>query len=124
MTDTITTPTDQTQQPNEFGTPWSLHFDGDGTEDYAVIRDADGEDLAASRPFWQPERDDPVPQTLAAVLAMKAAPNLLAALVKCAGLLPRITAYDGVYREAIAAINEATEWPGYDSKPDDNALAA
>ena len=77
----------------------------------AMVARSNGDDLAASRPFWQPEGNDPTPQTLAAMLAMKAAPNLLKALEKCAGLLPRIAAYDGVYREAIAAINEATELP-------------
>ena len=60
--------------------PWSLHFDRDGTEDVAVILDADGDELVRSRPFWLPEGDDPVPPTLAAMRLMKAAPGLLAAL--------------------------------------------
>lgn len=59
--------------------PWSLHFDHDGTEDVAVIRDANGEDLATSRQFWLPDRDDPVPPTLTAMRLMAAAPELLAA---------------------------------------------
>ena len=57
---------------------WSLHFDRDGTEDVAVIHDADGEELLRSRPFWLPEGDDPVPSTLAAVRLVVAAPDLLA----------------------------------------------
>jgi len=67
-------------QPNDLDTPWSLHFDRDGTEDIAIICDADGEDLVLSRHFWLPERDDPVPQTLAAMRLMTAAPKLLKAL--------------------------------------------
>jgi hypothetical protein len=61
--------------------PWSLHFDRDGTEDVAIIRDADGDDLVYSRHFWLPEDGDPIPPTLAAVRAMLAAPKLLAALI-------------------------------------------
>jgi hypothetical protein len=41
-------------------TPWSLHFDRDGTEDIATIHDAKGDPLAASRHFWLPEGDDPI----------------------------------------------------------------
>jgi hypothetical protein len=62
-------------------TPWSLHFDRDGTEDVAIIRDGDGDDLARSRPFWLPEGDGPAPPTLAAMRLMAAAPELLDALV-------------------------------------------
>lgn len=58
-------------------TPWTLHFDRDGTEDVATIRDADGDVLVTSRQFWLPEGDDPVPPTLAAVRLMTAAPKLL-----------------------------------------------
>lgn len=39
-------------------TPWSLHFDRDGTEDYAIIFDAEGHDLVQSTTFWLPEEDD------------------------------------------------------------------
>jgi hypothetical protein len=59
---------------------WTLHFDRDGTEDVAVIRDEDGEELIQSRGFWLPEGDDPVPPTLAAVRLMVAAPRMMAAL--------------------------------------------
>lgn len=62
-------------------TPWSLHFDRDGTEDVATIRDADGELLVISRPFWLPEADGPTPPTLAALRLMAAAPKLLEALL-------------------------------------------
>src|SRR6266404_1051342 len=60
--------------------PWSLNFDRDGTEDIATICDADGDDLAASRHFWLPEGDDPIPPTLASMWLMAAAPKLLEAL--------------------------------------------
>jgi hypothetical protein len=60
--------------------PWSLHFDRDGTEDVAIICDANGHDLVRSRHFWLPEGDDPIPPTLAAMRLMVAAPKLLAAL--------------------------------------------
>jgi len=59
--------------------PWSLHFDRDGTEDVAVICDANGVDLLCSRHFWLPERDDSIPPTLAAMRLIVAAPKLLAA---------------------------------------------
>ena len=68
-----------TQQTN-LKHPWTLHFDQDGTEDFAVICDGHGEDLARSRHFWRPGRDDPVPPTLAAMRLMASAPKLLEAL--------------------------------------------
>ena len=64
----------------DLNTPWTLHFDGDGTEDIAIICDADGADLARSRHFWLPESDDPIPPTLAAMKLMVVAPKLLEAL--------------------------------------------
>lgn len=67
-----------TQQTN-LNAPWSLHFDRDGTEDVAIIRDSNGEDLATSRHFWLPEGDDPIPPTLAAMRLMVVAPKLLMA---------------------------------------------
>jgi hypothetical protein len=60
--------------------PWSLHFDHDGTEDIAIICDANGDDLATSRHFWLPEGDDPVPPTLVAMRLIAAAPKLIEAL--------------------------------------------
>jgi hypothetical protein len=72
---------DNEEKPSgELHTPWSLHLDRDGTEDIAVIRDADGADLVTSRPFWMPEGDDPIPPTLAAMRTMLAGPKLLEAL--------------------------------------------
>jgi hypothetical protein len=67
-------------QQNDFNTRWTLHFDRDGTEDIAVICDADGEDLVYSRHLWLPEDDDPQPATLVAIRLMVAAPQLLDAL--------------------------------------------
>jgi hypothetical protein len=67
-------------QLNNLVAPWTLHFDSDGTEDVAIICDANGHHLARSSHFRLPERDDPVPPTLAAMRAMSAAPELLDAL--------------------------------------------
>lgn len=101
-----------TSQTTDYFTPWSLHFDRDGTEDIAVILEADGEELAYSRPFWLPEEDDPVPPTLAAMRLMVAAPKLLTALIECARLLADHDECESeerdAYREAMAAITEAT----------------
>lgn len=63
-----------------FNTPWTLHFDRDGTEDVAIINDADGRELVTSRQFWLPDGNDPVPPTLASIWLMKAAPKLYRAL--------------------------------------------
>lgn len=98
---------------NPLNAPWSLHFDRDGTEDVAVIRDSSGEDLATSRHFWRPEGDDPTPPTLAAMRAMKAAPKLLEA---CKTLVEWVEAYAeeqglswGPVHQTRAAIAEATD---------------
>lgn len=61
-------------------TPWSLHFESDGTEDYAVVRNADGYVLAESSTFWLPQQDDPTPAALAAIRLMAVSPRLLEAL--------------------------------------------
>jgi len=66
-------------QVNELNAPWSLHFHRDGTEDIVTIRDANGEELVTSRPFWLPEGDDPIPATLAAMQLIAVAPKLLSA---------------------------------------------
>ena len=66
--------------PAGLDTPWTLHFDRDGTEDIAIIRDASGDELVSSRHFWLPEGNDPVPPTLAAVRLMARAPKLRDAL--------------------------------------------
>ncbi len=86
-------------------TPWSLRVYRDGTEDIAIILEADGEELAYSRPFWMPEGNDPVPPTLAAM-------RLMAALSECARLLANHDEQEGeerdAYREAMTIITEAT----------------
>lgn len=56
--------------------PWALHFERDGTEDVAVIVDADGDELVRSRHFWLPDLGDPSPPTLHAVRLMLHAPRL------------------------------------------------
>jgi hypothetical protein len=66
---------------NNTGTPWSLHLDRDGTEDFLIICDNEGNDLARSGFFWQPEDDDdPLPMSMAAMWLMFKAPRLLEAL--------------------------------------------
>jgi hypothetical protein len=67
-------------QPTNLNTPWSLHFDRDGTEHVAIVCDGHMHDLVTSRHFWLPEGDDPVPPTLAGVRLMVTAPKLLDAL--------------------------------------------
>ena len=82
--------------------PWSLCFDRDGTEDLAVIYDADGEYLLRSRHFWLPEQGDPVPATLAAMRLVQAAPELL-------GLAEQIVlAKDGEESVPVDLYNAAT----------------
>jgi hypothetical protein len=76
-------------------TPWSLHFDRDGTEDYGIICDAEGNDLVASHLpqtrmprwkdrefgegcFWLPEEEgDEMPVLVRQMQVMTAAPKLL-----------------------------------------------
>ena len=65
---------------SDLTTPWSLHFDRDGTEDVAIVCDAELNDLARSRHFWLPEEHDPIPKTLIAIRMMTAAPDLFEAL--------------------------------------------
>lgn len=79
---------------NPLCTPWSLHFDRDGTEDFGIICDAEGNSIAASHlpctrigdrtfqagTFWLPEKNDPIPVTLRQLRLMTAAPKLLDAL--------------------------------------------
>ena len=75
--------------------PWSLHFDCDGTEDFAIIRDTNGKDIAAthlpdsriagrthaSGTFWLPEEEgEPVPAVLEQACLLRAAPELYSAL--------------------------------------------
>jgi hypothetical protein len=102
-------------------TPWSLHFDRDGTEDFGIICDAGGNDLVASflpgtriadktfetGTFWLPEYDhEPIPVRVRQMRVMTAAPKLLAMLkiaVATAG-----TAKQRWVKEAREAIAEAT----------------
>jgi hypothetical protein len=60
--------------------PWSLNFDRNGTEDFGVICDAKGHDLAYTSEFWLPEPGHPVPRVLAAARLMTAGPDLFDAL--------------------------------------------
>jgi hypothetical protein len=78
-TEIKTEETPKSQQP-DLSTPWSLHFDRDGTEDIAIIVDADGHDLATSRPFWLPEPGDEIPPTLVAMTLMSMSRELFEAL--------------------------------------------
>ena len=81
MTD-MTTDFQHELQLTALDTPWALRFDGDGTEDIAIIQDMEGEDFVASRSFWVPGKGEPVPVTLAAMRVMQASPKLLA-FAKC-----------------------------------------
>jgi hypothetical protein len=100
-------------QQIDLNTPWSIRFDQDGTDDIAVICDADGYDLARSESFWLPQDGDPIPATLAAIWLMVSAPKLLDALIAASQWidaqvgLPR-TEVQAIIREAIA---EATGSP-------------
>ncbi len=62
-----------------FNAPWSLRFERDGTEDFAVLCDADDGELVRSREFWLPGAGEPEPPTLAAMRLIQAAPVLIAA---------------------------------------------
>lgn len=83
-----------TTQP-DLCTPWSLHFDRDGTEDFGIICDAEGRDIAASHlpgtriaehtadtgTFWLPEEEgQTMPLRVHQLRLMTAAPKLLKAL--------------------------------------------
>lgn len=116
---------------NDLGTPWSLHFDRDGTEDYGIICDAEGNDLVAShlpqskvarladRPFgtgcfWLPEDDDqPMPVLVRQMQLMTAAPKLLE-MLKIAVAIADPSRHKWV-KEAQAVIAEATG-EAYDRK--------
>ena len=85
-------------QTETLNTPWSLHFDRDGTEDYGIICDAEGNDLVASHLpqtnmprwknrgfgegcFWLPESEgDRMPLLVRQMQVMAASPNLRAML--------------------------------------------
>src|SRR4051794_16379186 len=72
-------------------TPWSLTFDRDGTEDFGIICDAEGDQIVASHicgrdeldkgTFWLPEQPgDLVPLLVRQMKLMTAAPKLLEAI--------------------------------------------
>jgi hypothetical protein len=67
-------------QTFNLNSPWTLHFDRDGTEDVGIICDGHGKDLVKSRHFWLPEGNDPIPPTLACLQLMLVAPDLLESL--------------------------------------------
>lgn len=86
---------------NPLNIPWTLHFDRDGTEDFGIICDAEGNDLVASHLpqttmprwkdrefgegcFWLPEEGDEVPYLVRCMQLMSAAPKLLEALINLA----------------------------------------
>jgi hypothetical protein len=117
---------------NLLNTPWRLFFDRDGTEDFGIICDAAGNDIAAShlpstrigeRTFetgtcWLPESDEEEPPVLVRQLqVMTASPQLLAALkslLDATGGLP-ISLLSGrfydVFHEARVAISVAERRP-------------
>jgi hypothetical protein len=103
---------------NELDTPWSLHFDRDGTEDYGIICDAEMNDLVTSHvcgkddlgkgTFWLPEEEgDPIPQLVKQMQVMTAAPKLLAA---CRLVVERWEKGDlaEAVRQCAEAVTEAT----------------
>jgi hypothetical protein len=112
-----------TEKPNP-GTPWTLHLDCDGTEDFLIVCDAEGNDLARSEFFWQPEdEDDPVPTKLAAGWLMFKAPKLLDALKALAEhanhdcpAQARSCFFIEALEQANAVIAEATSRPPYISR--------
>jgi|GEM_PF-4569418 len=114
-------------QAIKLDTPWTLHFDRDGTEDFGIICDTNGKDIAASHlpstrigertfhtgTFWLPESaEEETPVLVRQLQLMTAAPKLLAALK---GLLDvtgglsinRLSGpFDGAFHQAKVAIGE------------------
>ena len=113
----------KTQRTNP-GTPWSLHMDRDGTEDFAIICDGEGNDLVRSGFFWQPHDDDePLPMKLAAAWLMFKAPKLLEALKALAEhanhdcpAQSRSCYFIEALEQANAVIADATRRPPYISR--------
>jgi hypothetical protein len=111
-------------QTKTLNTPWSLHFDRDGTEDYGIICDAEGNDLVASHLpctrmqrwrnrefgegcFWLPEEEgQEMPLLVRQMQVMTVAPKLLA-LLKVAVAAADSAQHEWV-KEAYEAIAEAT----------------
>ena len=73
------------QQQDKLRGPWTLVFDTDGTEDFGLIRDADGQEVVSSQhsqTCWLPESPDDcldLPTLVYQLKAMAAAPRLLSA---------------------------------------------
>jgi hypothetical protein len=126
-------------------TPWSLHFDRDGTEDFGIICDADGNDLVASHIpdsktpprwkarefgdgcFWLPEEEgDPVPRLVRQMRLMTAAPKLLEALRTVVGMEydrdPESRNFDDERLEQFKAIIEEAE-DGETATPEPSEVA-
>jgi hypothetical protein len=115
---------------NDLSTPWSLHFDRDGTEDFGIICDAEMNDLVASHlpctriaertfgagTFWLPESGDEVtPQRVRQMRLMTAAPKLLEVLTELLRQIDEDIPTDittkhfaSAVDDAVAAIAEAT----------------
>jgi hypothetical protein len=106
------------------GTPWSLHLDRDGTEDFLIVCDAEGNDILRSEFFWQPVDDDePLPVIMAALWLMFKAPKLLVALKALAEhadhdcpAQSRSCHFIEALEQANAVIAEATGRPPYISR--------
>ena len=113
------------RKPNPLGTPWHLIFDRDGTEDYGVIIDTEGNDLVASHLpfttmprwkdrdfgdgcFWLPysDSDEPTPVLVRQMQVMATAPKLLAMLKMAVAASD--PAKDTWVKEAREVIAEAT----------------
>jgi hypothetical protein len=104
-------------------TPWTLHIDRDGTEDFLIICDNDGNDLVRSEFFWQPYDDEPVSAMQAAVWLMFHAPKLLKALKELAEhadhdcpAQSRSCYFIEAMEQANAVIAKATERPKFLSR--------
>jgi hypothetical protein len=105
--------------PNHSPAPWSYEYNP-----YRFCQEPDGikSELAAFEVFdadcnkiFDTNEDSPSELQEANAKLAAAAPALLASLVTCANLLADYDESDGpegeAYREALAAINEATGWP-------------
>lgn len=127
MTNTTTTTPVQEQQANELSTPWTLQFDRDGTEDFGIICDAEGNDLVASHLpqrmpprwanrefgegcFWLPEEGDEIPLLVRQMRLMATAPKLLKALQAYVTHFESTASYEEllIRNQAVSAIFEAT----------------
>jgi len=119
---------------SRFNAPWSLRFERDGTEDVAVLCDADDDELVRSRHFWLPNADDPEPPTLAAMRLMQTAPAMLDALrlaQQALNATPRFAVGDtdsyriaAVVHATLAGVPAGGGDPHVQGEPDFRALLA